>query len=216
MQEGDSDMRNRGTRHRGLTNPTLDCRVARRRLSSCLLASATLLVALVALPSRARTATIWFDSDGDGLPQQGNLLAVSNGADLTLDVWINSGSFQWTNYLLYLEWDGCLSLSDPEYVMAGGTNFPIDDFTKPSTIGFGGSGFNEHGSDLIGRVSVQINSPSGCCIKPVIELDEDYNVVTQLGYGESYRLFEDTDGLCFESLDSRQERSWGGVKGLYK
>src|SRR5262245_44959823 len=99
-------MRNREARHRGPTSRTFDW-VERRRASSGMLAGAmTMLVALVTFAPSARAATVWFDTDGDGLPQQGGLLAVSSGADLTLDVWINSGSFQWTNYLLYLEWDG--------------------------------------------------------------------------------------------------------------
>ena len=192
--------------------------VARPRLSSDLIAGATImLAALMILPAPGRTATVWLDSDGDGLPQQGGLLAVSNGANLTLDVWINSGSFQWTNYLLYIEWDGCIDISDPEYVVSGGTNFGIDDFSKPSTVGFGGTGFSQHGTDLIARVKLAVSSPNGCCVRPITEVDEEYGAFCQLGSApEAYRLFDDTDGLCFESLDSRRDKSWGGVKGLYK
>jgi hypothetical protein len=176
----------------------------------------TTLVALLTLPAPARAATLWLDSDGDGLPQQGGLLAVSNGADLTLDVWINSGSFQWTNYLIFVQWDGCMDVSDPEYVISGGTNFPIDNFSLSSAIGFGGFGYTEHGSDLVARVSVRVSSPSGCCVKPITEVDEETLAFSQLTYGDTYRLFDDTDGLCFESLDSRRDKTWGGVKGLYK
>jgi hypothetical protein len=217
MSESDKDMRNRGTSHRDLT--TSPDRVA-RRVSSCTLAGAmtklVALLALVMLAAPALAATVWLDSDGDGLPQQGGLLAVSNGANLTLDVWMNSGSFQWTNYLLYVQWDGCMNVSNPEYVIGGGTAFEIDDFSLSSGIGFGGFGFNGHGSNLVGRIKVRVDSPNGCCIKPITEAD-DYSVFSQLGTtGDSYRLFDDTDGLCFESLDSRREQSWGGVKGLYK
>ncbi len=177
------------------------------------------LAAAAPLPHTAAfAAEVWFDSDGDGLPQDSPLMAVNPGDDVTLDVWINSGSFSWTYYLVYLQLDSnCMSLSSSEYVIRGG-NFPIDDFTVPGGIGFGGSGFDASGSDLIARLTIRVDSPQGCCVKPITVVnEEDGPQWSQLGGAvDRYALFEESDGICFESTQGRDVTSWGGIKGLYK
>jgi len=174
-------------------------------------------VAALIAPTAAHAAEIWLDTDGDGLPQGSPLWAVDPGDEVTLDVWINSGSFSWTNYLVYLHLDtDCLSLSSADYVIRG-SNFPVDDFSDESAIGFGGLGFDASGSDLIARITLRVESPQGCCVKPLTEVvDDEESVWSQLGAGERYALFEETDGICFESTEGRDVTSWGGIKGLYK
>jgi len=187
----------------------------------CALALA-LLAALAAAASPTRDAAlaaeIWFDSDGDGLPQGSPLMAVDPGQEVTLDVWIDSGSFLWTNYLVYLQFDAdCMSLTASDYVIRG-SNYPVDDFSVPNGIGFGGFGFDGSGSDLIARLTVRVDSPQGCCVKPMTEVDEEGSLVwSQLGAPvDRYALFEESDGICFESTEGRDVTSWGGIKGLYK
>lgn len=186
----------------------------------CALALA-LLAALAAAASPTRDAAlaaeIWFDSDGDGLPQGSPLMAVDPGNEVTLDVWINSGSFSWTSYLVYLQLDAdCMSLMSANYVIRG-SNFPVDDFTVPNGVGFGGIGFDGSGSDLIARLKVRVDSPQGCCVKPITEVnEEDGPQWSQLGVADRYALFEESDGICFESTEGRDVTSWGGIKGLYK
>jgi hypothetical protein len=189
-------------------------RPRRRRLAAlfCWLLVALLPAANVGLAS---AASIWTDHDGDGLADQGRFLS-SDGATVTVDVWIDAGGFQWTNYLVYLEWSSrCLSYESAEYVIAGGNNFPIDTFTRPSSVAVGGWGYSESGADLVARVSLQMERGVGCCVSPVVDVYDSYGAFSALGAGAAYALFDEASGSCFETGENQRASSWGGVKSLY-
>jgi len=120
--------------------------------------------------------------------------------NVTVGVWIDAQSFSWTNFLAYVEWSGdCISYVSASYVISGGSNFPIDNFSHPRGIGFGGSGYSQGGIDLIGNVTLHINTPVACCVTPIIDV---YNYVfSQLGAGSAYMLFVTNPGTCFPRDD---------------
>ena len=159
--------------------------------------SMTITVALLALSGSAYAGQIWTDGNGDGLPDSGPLPATPS-TNVTIGVWIDAQSFNWTNYLTYVEWTAnCFSYISASYVITGGSNFPIDNFSHPRAIGFGGSGFNEGGVDHIGNYVLHLNLPTSCCVSPIIDIYNPYYVFSQLGAGSSYMLFTSNPGTCY-------------------
>jgi len=143
---------------------------------------------------------IWTDANADGLPDVGPPLAATQGDIVSLDLWIDSQGFQWTNYLAYVEWPaGCMTYTSAQYFITGGSNFPIDDFSHPSGVGFGGSGFDEIGIDRIGRVNVRLDAPIACCVTPIIDIYNPFYVFSQLGSPSGYRLFNTLSGSCWQA-----------------
>ncbi len=139
--------------------------------------------------SNAHAGQIWTDGNGDGLPDLTPFPVAANTV-VSFGVWIDAQSFTWTNYLAYVEFtSGCLTYLGATYVITGGSNFPIDDFSHPNGVGFGGSGFNQGGVDHIGNVNVQITTPVACAVMPIIDADNPFYVFSQLGTGSAYQLF---------------------------
>jgi hypothetical protein len=155
--------------------------------------------ALVLCCSSAFAGQTWTDGDGDGLPDGGPFLLGSPGA-VNVDVWIDSQSFLWTNYLVFVEWnDACLDYVSAAYIVSGGTNFPLDDFSNPSAIGFGGFGFSLQGVTRIGSVSLNYTGPGTCCVQPIIDYNNPYGTYCALGNGPAYLLFTTNSQTCWRT-----------------
>jgi hypothetical protein len=163
--------------------------------------SVALTVALVALCSSAYAGQIWTDGNGDGLPDGGPAIVAAPSSNVTVGVWIDAQSFTWTNFLAYIEWSGqCISYVSASYVISGGSNFPIDNFSHPFGIGFGGSGFTQGGVDQVGNAVLHINTPVACCVTPIIDVYNPYYVFSQLGAGSAYQLFTTNPGTCYNDV----------------
>jgi hypothetical protein len=159
--------------------------------------TAILLCACFLFADSSFAGQIWTDGNGDGLVDESPLI-VAPGSDVIVGLWIDSQSFSWTNYLAYVEWSSdCMSYVSAAYVIAGGGNFPIDDFSHPRGVGFGGQGFDEEGVDQIANLTLRVDVPVSCCVQPIIDLDNPYFVFSQLGAGQAYFLFSDAPGTCF-------------------
>ena len=164
----------------------------RRRLA------VSVIFALVALCDSAIAGQIWTDGNGDGLPDSGPIVASPN-SDVTFGVWIDAQSFNWTNFLAYVEWSsGCMSYVSASYVISGGSNFPVDDFSHPRAVGFGAIGYTESGVDHIGNVTMHIDTFVSCCVSPIVDVYNPYYVFSQLGAGASYMLFSSNPGTCYD------------------
>jgi len=164
------------------------------------IASAFLLAALAAPAfaiGSASAGQTWTDGDGDGLPDSNDVIVATN-TDVTLGVWMDAQSFAWTNFLAYIEWTpGCLQYLGASYVIAGGSMFPIDDFSHANGVGLGGSGFNEGGVDQVGVVSLRGLVPVACAVTPVIDVYNPFYVCSQLGSGSAYQLFTTNPGTVY-------------------
>ena len=161
------------------------------------LLSVTLVAALFALCGSAHAGQIWTDGNGDGLPD-GTLFTAPPSTNVTVGVWIDAQSFNWTNFLAYIEWSGdCISYVSAQYVVGGVAQFPIDDFSHPRAIGFGGSGGNGSGVTHIGNMTLHINTAVACCVTPIIDIYNPYYVFSQLGAGSAYMLFSTNPGTCY-------------------
>lgn len=192
---------------------------------------ATLVWACSAAP--AACATIWTDANGDGLPDTTIFNVPANTID-TVDIWIDSESFAWTNYLVYVEHaSGAFKRRYAGYSIQGG-NFPIDWFSLPRGVGFGGYGYDNQGVEKIGWFAFKFlgtTALNGKCIKPIIDIYNSYGVFSQLGSSESYALFSTASNSCYKSAsgggaktdgtgdvadEGVEDTSWGRVKGLYR
>jgi hypothetical protein len=98
-----------------------------------------------------------------------------------------------------------------------GSNFPVDTTSLPSSVGFGGFGYDGHGSELVARATFRVSSPDvNCCVVPIVEVDYETGTFSQLGAGQQATPFDEGGRICFESGEGRSTKSWGGVKALYK
>jgi hypothetical protein len=159
-----------------------------------------LTVAAVALCSSAYAGQIWTDGNGDGLADDSTILAAPS-TNVTVGVWFDAQSFVFTNFLAYVEWSGdCISYVSASYVITGGANFPIDNFSHPRAIGFGGSGFNRGGVAHAGNIVLHINTPVSCCVTPIIDVYNPFYVFSQLGAGSAYQLFTTNPGTCYNDI----------------
>jgi len=174
------------------------------RLRAIAIALIVPLLALAVAAPAARAASIWTDSNGDGLPDGPGGVAAAPGEVVTVGIWIDSGAFAWTNFLAYVEWDPvCLTYLTGTYIVDGGTNFPIDTFSHPSGVGFGGFNFvPRQGLDLLARVSLRLDTAFTCCVLPIIDPENPYQVFSQLGQGDAYALFTEMTGSCWISTAS--------------
>ena len=163
------------------------------------LLTVAMVAAVVALCSSANAGQIWTDGNGDGLPDGGPAIAASPSTNVTVGVWFDAQAFAFTNFLAYIEWQGqCVSYVSASYVITGGSNFPIDNFSAPNAIGFGGSGFaNRTGVIQVGNAVFHINTTTACCISPIIDIYNPYYVFSQLGAGSAYMLFTTNPGTCY-------------------
>ena len=192
------------------------------------LKSVCLVVFLFAVTlSPAAAATVWTDRNADGLPDSG-IQNVPAGTIVTLQVWIDSGSFVWTNYLVYVEHaSGAFTKRNAGYTIDG-ANFPIDYFSHPRGFGLGGWGYNNlSGITQIGWMQFKFLGSSainGKCVSPIINPADSYGVFCQLGTSSTYSLFETASNSCFKSAtgggaknySASQSSSWGRVKSLFR
>jgi len=159
---------------------------------------ALIVAATLALAGRAGAGQVWTDGDGDGLPENGPL-PTSASTNVTVGVWIDAQSFNWTNFLVYVEHNNdCLTYVSASYVISG-TVFPIDDDSNPNAIGFGASGFSQGGIDQIGNITYHIDVPIGCCVTPIIDIYNPYDTVSLLGNAQAYMLFTSNPRTCYGS-----------------
>ena len=167
-----------------------------------MLAMMTVALSVMAFCASADAGQIWTDGNGDGLPDAGSPPNPQvPSTNVTVGIWIDAQSFSWTNFLAYVEWSGdCISYVSASYVISGGSNFQIDDFSHPRGVGFGGSGYTQGGVDHIGNVTLHINSPIPCCVTPIIDVYNPYYVFSQLGAGSAYMLFVTNPGTCFNGF----------------
>jgi hypothetical protein len=182
-----------------------------------------LLLLLSVTPSHA--AKIWTDGTGDGLPDSGNLPATVNST-VTITAWIDSESFTWTNYVVYIERSsGALILVSAAYLISGGANFPIDTFSNPRAVGFGGIFYdNIHGVNAIGTITGRPNRAGLFCYRPIIDPQHILETFSALGTQTSYTLFGTRYNTCYQvtqqlgepKTHATESVSWGQLKGLYR
>jgi hypothetical protein len=146
-------------------------------------------------------SSIWTDFDGDGLPDLSGPVFAEPGRLVSVDLWIDGGDFVWTNYLAFVEWNpACMTLTSASYLISGGGgNFPIDDFSLPYAVGFGGFCYDQGGLDAIkkiGRITWSVDAPGFCCVRPMIDPKNPYYVFSTLAAGPSYQLFSSNPGTC--------------------
>jgi hypothetical protein len=155
-------------------------------------------LATLGAPHVARAATIWTDSDGDGLPDTSKPFVIPPSTNFTVGVWIDSEGFAWTGFAAYVEWPpGIFSYVSAQYVVTGGSNFPIDNFSHPSGMGFSGSGFSRNGVTHIGNVFLHVDLPFATCVTPITDEQNPYRVVSILTDVPAYTLFPSANGSCY-------------------
>ena len=178
---------------------------AHSAVSRPVLAAFSVVAVLALAGSPAYPGQIWTDGDADGLPDDGATLTVAPGEIVSVDIWIDSQAFQWTNFLVYAEWGAaCFSYVSAQYLLTDGKNFPIDRFSHPSGVGFGGFSYDRSGVEAIGRVNLRLTAPVTCCLTPIIDPNNPYGVFSQLGQGKSYFLFSSNPGSCWEPSSELQ------------
>lgn len=173
-------------------------------MSARLFALSLSVIVCFVVPSAAIAGQIWTDFDDDGLPDPSVPFPAPAGSSVTFDVWVDSQSFVWTAYLAYVEWTpGALTFQSAEYVVSGGWNFPLDRFSHPYAVGFGGSYYEDlQGTTLIGSVTLNVNEAVAACVSPIIDTKNPYYVFCGLFNGQAYFLFSSNPGTCFNEGES--------------
>jgi hypothetical protein len=135
---------------------------------------------------------IWTDMDGDGLSECGpaSPFLRAPGDTVSFDVWIDTESFVWSSFSIYVEWEPiALDFVAAEYIISGGQNGPPDVWGGgPEAVGFVGWGYSRSGVELIGRVHLRYVQPLGTCVYPMI--DPSY-------YGELWSQCNDDSDTFF-------------------
>jgi len=166
--------------------------------AGCVVALGLSLALVLAAPRAIRAGSVWTDANGDGLPDAPGTLVASTGDVVSVDVWIDSQSFAWTNFLVYAEWTpGRFQFLSGQYRITGGQNFPVDDFTHPSGVGFGGAGYDRQGIDRMATIDLRVLSGGACCVTPIIDVYNPYYAFCQLGSGAAYLLFTSNPNSCW-------------------
>lgn len=170
-----------------------------RRPASVRLLALCIPLLLLAAPA-ARAASVWTDGNGDGLPDAPGELVTAPYTIVSVDVWIDSGTFVWTNFLAYVEWTpSCLTYLNGAYLVSGGERFPVDDFSHPSGVGYGGYNLPpRQGVAALMQLNFRIESPVVCCVSPIIDTNNPYYVFCQLGQAENYMAFSEMSPSCWE------------------
>ncbi len=177
-----------------------------------------LLFALPASCGSAHAATVWTDADGDGLPDTGTF-PTSTGSTVTVDVWIDSESFTWTNFIVFVNRGSNIDAAGGGYYISStdGVNFPVDTFTNPEATGLGGIFYDNHGLERIGYIGARPRVPGVFCLSPIID-PEPYGEFSHLGTQSGYSLFGTSDNTCYDATPSTASLlvSWGTLKALYR
>lgn len=177
--------------------------------------------ALLGAAGAANAGQIWTDGDLDGLPDATPLTA-GPGDTVSVDIYVDSQSFTWTGFIVFVEWDPtAISYLSATYMIVGGTNFPLDTFTHPNAVGWGGFGYGSSGVDLIGAASFRIDADPGC-VEPIIDYYNPYQAYSVLISGTTSFLFQTETRTCWtESATgvrsaSTQDATWGRIKRLFE
>ncbi len=171
--------------------------------------------ALQLAPASARAGQVWTDGDGDGLPDTSPLGSVPIGADVTVDVWIDSQSFVWTDFVVFIERGDCLGFVNYGRRGCADCTFPPDNVSNPTATGIAYYGVpGQHGVSSLGFLTFRKNSVGRCCATPIIDVNNPFGTFSVLGSQTSYLLFQTASGSCWDAPPSGTEpTSWGGVKG---
>jgi hypothetical protein len=179
----------------------------------------TVLLALAITPATAFAGQIWTDANGDGLADPADPFPASVSDNVTVRIFFDSQSFTWTNFQAWLEWQPGLTfnLAGSGYDVAGGTNFPIDTFSRPNSVGFAGFGFQGiHGISMVAHAQFHIDATFRVCALPIINPEDPYGVFSILGTQSTYFLFQTGQGSCWQSPVSTSPATWGKIKGIYQ
>jgi hypothetical protein len=181
-----------------------------RKLSTTLF-----LLALALAPASVFAGQVYTDGNGDGLPDGAPFTAAAS-AQVTVDIYMDSQSFAWTNYQAWIERLN-VSYASHTYAAGNGTPFPIDNFSNPSATGFAGSGApNRHGLVLIGSLTVHKDVDGLACLTPIIDTANPYGTLCIVATTSDYRIFQTAHGSCWDGQNATEETNWGAIKGLYQ
>lgn len=180
-----------------------------------------LLLAMATAPfgGQPRAADMWTDYNGDGLPDPRSPFSVEPGRSVSVDVWLDADGFRWTNFVVYVEWDpSAMTYQTADYLISGsGTTFPINRYSQTNAVGLGGFGYDSSsGPDRVARVELRYDGDGVACVSPITDSNNTY--YSFLGAAPvEYALFADGPGRsCFESRESQEPTSWGGVKATFR
>jgi hypothetical protein len=176
-----------------------------------------MLTVLLAPAGPVRAARVWMDGDGDGLPDT-QQFQTTVGTLVTADVWIDSESFHWTYFVIFVQRTSNFVFAGAQYSISGGENFPIDTFTNARATGFGGSLYDNHGLDLIGSLTAWANRSGVFCFSPITDPDNVFGTFCTIGAATDYALFGTSDNTCYQATGSTgaETLTWGHLKALYR
>lgn len=140
---------------------------------------------------------VWIDTDGDGLPECGpaSPFLHAPGDTISLDVWIDTESFVFSSFQIYVEWEPTgLDYVSAEYVISGGQNAAPEVWAGgPEAVGFMGWNYSRSGVMLIGRVHLRYVQPIETCV---------YTMIDPSYYGEIWSECTDAAGNRFFFVES--------------
>ncbi len=160
---------------------------------------AMLLTFLTVLSRLAYGADVWTDGNGDGLPDT-SVPTRYLEETVTVDVWIDSQSFSWTAFQVWVEHPSGLAYDSAGYTVTGAANYPIDNFSNPTATGFAGIGYNNQGLTHIGWVRARIDSADTSCFTPIIDPANSYETFCVLSRPDTAIIFIQSTGSCFFGL----------------
>ncbi len=184
-------------------------------------AAAWAALALSLVPAGIAALPLWADGNGDGLPDPvGGVTLTDRSALVTLDVWVDSQSFVWTNFQIWLERPPGLVYEDVAYLVTGGNPFPVDDFTRPTLLGLGGFGYfgGRHGVTLLARLTLHKTRAERDSVSFLIDPADSNDICSTLGTPTAYFVFDRAAGTSWATPGHSvtDETPWRRVKGLYE
>lgn len=126
---------------------------------------------------------------------------------------MDSGSFEWTDFVVYVTIPHISQLRTVTYVISGGTNFPVDDFTNPYAFGIAGIGFSARtGAEKLATFELAIPEQPALCVSPMLDAAHPQGLTTYLFNGSSYHEFATGVAACWHRQAQPAALS-GGVLG---
>ncbi len=184
-------------------------------------AAALAALALSLVPTGLAALPLWADGNGDGLPDPTDGVSLSERSALvTVDVWIDSQSFVWTNFQVWLEHPTALGYENGVYIVSGGNAFPVDDFTRSKLIGLGGFGYlgGRHGVTHLARLAFHKIRAEREGVSFLIDPSDSNDTFSTLGTPTGYFLFDRAIGTSWSTPGRLEtdETPWRRIKGLYE